>query len=241
MTTRPELRLGRHLLPGLAAVGLFVVLAAAVLAAPLGEAAGFPDEGPLEEANLTAELADGGSLPDADGSYETSVDGERTRVTVTVDGEPTEHNLTAADVRGERTGDVTSAVVSVPVDDERVTLTRVPLVDHANASIGPGAQVVAEDRPAASGGPGLYAVARRGSITESIGYAMFDLRSIQPLPAESFLVGFVLIAVVLDAALEAAVHLARRGSDEEVLTALEAEDDAGEGTGDEATDRGGDP
>lgn len=228
MTTRPELRLGRHLLPGLAAVGLFVVIAAAVVAAPLGSAAGFPDEGPLTEANLTAELQDGGSLADADGSYETTFDGERTQVTVSVDGETVEHNLTEADVSADRSGDVTRAVVSVPTDDGRIVLTRVPLVDHSEERSGPGAQVVAEDRSEQPGADsGLYAVARRGSITESIGYAMFDLRSIQPLPAESFLVGFLLIAVVLDAALEAAVHLARRGSDDEVLTALEAEDDEG--------------
>lgn len=228
MTTRPELRLGRHLLPGLAAVGLFVVIAAAVLAAPLGSAAGFPDEGALEEANLTAELQGGGSLADAQGSYETTFDGEQTRVTVSLGNETVEHNLTGADVRGERSGDVTSVVVSVPVDGDRVALTRVPLVDHSEATRGPGAQVVVEDRSEDPGPEtGLYAVARRGSITESIGYAMFDLRSVQPLPAESFLVGFLLIAVVLDAALEAAVHLARRGSEDEVLTALEAEDEEG--------------
>jgi len=230
VTTRPELRLGRHLLPGLAAVGLFAVIAAAVLAAPLGSAAGFPDEGPLNEANVTAELQGGGSLADAEGSYETTVDGDRTQVTVSLGGETVEHNLTEADVSGERSGDVTRAVVSVPTDEGRVTLTRVPLVDHSAESNGPGAQVVGEDRSEEPGDDaGLYAVARRGSITESIGYAMFDLRTIQPLPAESFLVGFLLIAVVLDAALEAAVHLARRGSADEVLTALEAEDEDDEG------------
>ncbi len=233
MTTRPRLRLGRHLLPGLAAVGLFVVVTAAILAAPLGSAAGFPDEGALNEANLTAELQNGGSLADADteGSYETTFDGERTQVTVTASGETVDYNLTEADVDGERSGDVTRAIVSVPVENGRVTLARVPLVDHSDESRGPGAQVVGVDRSDDPGDDtGLYAVARRGSITESIGYAMFDLRSIQPLPAESFLVGFILIAVVLDAALEAAVHLAKRGSEDEVLTALEAEDDQGGGT-----------
>ena len=37
MTTKPELRTGSHLLPGLAAVALFVVIAAAVLRASFGD------------------------------------------------------------------------------------------------------------------------------------------------------------------------------------------------------------
>ncbi|PSQ60053.1 hypothetical protein BRD18_01875 [Halobacteriales archaeon SW_7_71_33] len=184
MTTRPRLRLGRHLLPGLVAVGLFVVLAVGVLAAPLGSAAGFP--------RVTVDRGDG---------------------TVA-------HTLTAADVAAEREGDTTYAVVSVPADGERVSLERIPMVDHGEAAVGPGAQVEGVDRSAEPGPEtGVHAVARRGSITESIGYAMFDLRSVQPLPAESFLVVLLLVAVVLDAALEAAVYLARRG-DDEVLTAI---------------------
>ncbi|MFB6068861.1 MAG: proton-conducting membrane transporter [Halobacterium sp.] len=51
MTTKPELKLGSHLVPGLAAVALFVVMAAAFLGAPFGEPAGFP-----ADANITASL-----------------------------------------------------------------------------------------------------------------------------------------------------------------------------------------
>ena len=40
MTTRPELNLGRHLLPGLAAAALFAVIAAVVVGAPFGEPEG---------------------------------------------------------------------------------------------------------------------------------------------------------------------------------------------------------
>lgn len=47
-----------------------------------------------------------------------------------------------------------------------------------------------------------------GSITASIGYAMFNLQG--PLPSEGFLVAFEIIDVVLVAALAAAVMLARR-------------------------------
>lgn len=42
MTTRPRLRLGRHLLPGLIAIALFIVIAYVTVRADLGEPAGFP-------------------------------------------------------------------------------------------------------------------------------------------------------------------------------------------------------
>jgi NADH-quinone oxidoreductase subunit J len=53
-----------------------------------------------------------------------------------------------------------------------------------------------------------------GSITESIGYAMFNLDG-GSFEAEGFLVAFIVIAVVLDAALDAAVMLARREGEDE--------------------------
>jgi NADH-quinone oxidoreductase subunit J len=52
-----------------------------------------------------------------------------------------------------------------------------------------------------------------GSITASIGYAMFNLPD-GSIPAEGFLAAFLIVAVVLDAALEGAVLLARRDNDE---------------------------
>jgi NADH-quinone oxidoreductase subunit J len=51
VTTKPELRVGSHLLPGLAAVALFVVMAAAVLRASFGAPQGFPPDG-----NVTASI-----------------------------------------------------------------------------------------------------------------------------------------------------------------------------------------
>ncbi|WP_415381087.1 hypothetical protein [Halosimplex sp. TS25] len=59
-----------------------------------------------------------------------------------------------------------------------------------------------------------------GSITESIGYAMFDMLDQAAIEAEGFLVAFIIIAFVLDAALDGAVMLARREDDESVVTAL---------------------
>jgi NADH-quinone oxidoreductase subunit J len=44
MTTKPELKLGSHLLPGLAAVALFAVFAATFLTASFGDATGFPTD-----------------------------------------------------------------------------------------------------------------------------------------------------------------------------------------------------
>jgi NADH-quinone oxidoreductase subunit J len=64
VTTKPELRVGRHLLPGLAAVALFVVMATAVFRASFGAPQGF---GP--DAAITASIGyamfdlDMGSVP----------------------------------------------------------------------------------------------------------------------------------------------------------------------------------
>jgi len=63
-----------------------------------------------------------------------------------------------------------------------------------------------------------------GEVTRSIGFAMFDMLELIPDghgETEGFLVAFIVIAVVLDAALDGAVMLARReGEDESLVTAL---------------------
>lgn len=51
MTTRPKLKLGSHLLPGLAAIGLFIVMTAAFLSASFPQPQGFP-----ADANITASI-----------------------------------------------------------------------------------------------------------------------------------------------------------------------------------------
>lgn len=51
-----------------------------------------------------------------------------------------------------------------------------------------------------------------GSITSSIGYALFNLGGQAQIPSEGFLVVFEIIDIVLVAALAAAVMLARRES-----------------------------
>lgn len=53
-----------------------------------------------------------------------------------------------------------------------------------------------------------------GAITASIGYAMFDLPG-GDVGGEGFLVAFVTIAIVLDAALDGAVMLATRDDEGE--------------------------
>lgn len=58
-------------------------------------------------------------------------------------------------------------------------------------------------------GFGTPAGFEEGSITESIGYAMFNLPA-GDIAGEGFLVSFILIAIVLDAALDGAVMLAKR-------------------------------
>ena len=53
-----------------------------------------------------------------------------------------------------------------------------------------------------------------GSVTRSIGYAMFNLDS-GGVASEGFLVAFITIAVVLDAALDGAVMLAKKDEEGE--------------------------
>ena len=57
------------------------------------------------------------------------------------------------------------------------------------------------------------------AITAAIGYAMFDLE-LGDVPAEGFLAAFLLIAVVLDAALDGALMLAKREEDGSVVALL---------------------
>jgi NADH-quinone oxidoreductase subunit J len=63
------------------------------------------------------------------------------------------------------------------------------------------------------------------SITASIGYALFDLNGGE-VPSESMLAAFLVIALVLDAALEGALFLAKREDDEG--QPIEATDGGGE-------------
>lgn len=55
-----------------------------------------------------------------------------------------------------------------------------------------------------------------GSVTASIGYAMFDLTEQAAIPSEPFLVAFEIIDMVLVAALVAAVLLAKRESGQDL-------------------------
>ncbi|WP_244605238.1 NADH-quinone oxidoreductase subunit J [Halorussus halobius] len=60
-------------------------------------------------------------------------------------------------------------------------------------------------------------------IMASIGYSMFNIDAPNAVPSEGFLVTFILIAVVLDAALDGAVMLASREDEGELTTALRSE------------------
>jgi NADH-quinone oxidoreductase subunit J len=64
VTTRPELNVGRHLLPGLAAVALFLVIAAAVLRGSFGDPQGFgPDAAITASIGYAMFALDMGSVP----------------------------------------------------------------------------------------------------------------------------------------------------------------------------------
>ena len=58
------------------------------------------------------------------------------------------------------------------------------------------------------------------SITANIGYAMFDMAVLQEIDSEPFLASFLLAAIVLDAALDASLVLAKREEEGEMVTAL---------------------
>jgi len=85
-----------------------------------------------------------------------------------------------------------------------------------------------------------------GSITASVGYAMFSLTDLAAHPSEPFLVAFEIIDVVLVAALVGAVMLARRedGSMMPVATdggtTADTEDRTVEDTGDTDEEGGAD-
>ncbi len=84
------------------------------------------------------------------------------------------------------------------------------------------------------------------AITSQIGYAMFDLAALQSgegqlADTEFFLASFLLIAVVLDAALDASLVLAKREEEGEPVTALSsssASDSSASGAASAATDGG---
>jgi NADH-quinone oxidoreductase subunit J len=85
-----------------------------------------------------------------------------------------------------------------------------------------------------------------GSIVASIGYAMFDMLELVPDAhgnTEGFLVAFLTIAVVLDAALDGAVMLARREDEGESVQAAtdggRPVDEAGAETSTDATETAG--
>ncbi|SFB74244.1 hypothetical protein SAMN05444422_101646 [Halobiforma haloterrestris] len=77
------------------------------------------------------------------------------------------------------------------------------------------------------------------SITSEIGYALFDLGALQSgamaIPeTETFLAAFLLIALTLDAALDASIVLAKREEEGEPVAALSSQD-TGAGAGAAAT------
>jgi len=64
-----------------------------------------------------------------------------------------------------------------------------------------------------------------GSITETIGFALLNVTPEEGPSAENFVPALVLIALVLDAALDGAVHLASREDEGAIVTALTARRD----------------
>ena len=91
------------------------------------------------------------------------------------------------------------------------------------------------------------------SVTSEIGYALLDLTALQSdavAETEQFLISFLLIAVLLDAALDASLVLAKREEEGEPVTALSTTSSGrpsgsagragstGMGTGSTATDGG---
>lgn len=59
MTTRPKLRLGGHLAPGLVAIALFVIMAVVFVGAPLGDPVGFDEATAMQNETLQSEAPTG--------------------------------------------------------------------------------------------------------------------------------------------------------------------------------------
>jgi NADH-quinone oxidoreductase subunit J len=73
-----------------------------------------------------------------------------------------------------------------------------------------------------------------GSITAAIGYALIDRTGLAAFETEGFLVALLVVGVVLDAALDGALLLAKSESGGRIVTALRT------GTGDGSRTDGGD-
>lgn len=64
MTTRPRLRIGQHLLPGLVAIGTAAFMLVVVLRSEFDESAGFPtDESIIENIGFALLNIDAGAIP----------------------------------------------------------------------------------------------------------------------------------------------------------------------------------
>jgi NADH-quinone oxidoreductase subunit J len=62
------------------------------------------------------------------------------------------------------------------------------------------------------------------SVVHNIGYALFNLGDygVATIPSEGFLAAFLIVAVALDVAVDGAIYLARRETDESVVAAVGA-------------------
>ena len=79
-----------------------------------------------------------------------------------------------------------------------------------------------------------------GSVVEGIGYALLNI-TVDGVPySEGFLAAFILIALVLDAALDGAIMLARRDEEGGAGLTSALKTDGGENSGEERRRRGGD-
>ncbi|WP_435348963.1 hypothetical protein [Haloarchaeobius sp. HRN-SO-5] len=89
MTTRPKLRFGRHLLPGIVAVALFVIMVVTFVNAPLGDPAGFNEATTIQNESLQS-----GNLT---GTYETKTVGGQTYALAVDAGGAEAANVSVAD------------------------------------------------------------------------------------------------------------------------------------------------
>ena len=111
MTTKPELRGDTgSLLPAAAAVGLFVVMAAVFLGAPVGDVAGFPQSAEVANESLgSGDLTDSASVQTVNGSTVAVVEAEGGNESTTL-ADRTGVNATIVAAGGQTYG-----VVSEPV------------------------------------------------------------------------------------------------------------------------------
>ncbi|SDM84450.1 hypothetical protein SAMN05192554_10898 [Haloarchaeobius iranensis] len=113
MTTRPKLRLGGHLAPGIIAVALFVIMAVVFVGAPLGDPVGFDEATAIQNETLQSESPTGdyGTVSANGQTYAVAYNGSEEAANVSVANDPgVGVDFREADTTGDGQSDTVYAI-----------------------------------------------------------------------------------------------------------------------------------